>query len=205
MAFGAEEFAVGQFRTVIDVGAFRGDFALSALAADPEVKVLSFEPLEKRPRRWMGYKRRWAWHAVALGNVPGLVTMHRNEFIPSSSVLPMLDLHREAFPYTVKTDEVEVGMATLDEFYWAIDSPALLKIDVQGFEFEVLSGAMDTLTLCEAVVCEVSHAPLYAGTPSFEDLDGLLSRAGFHHSRRVEQLDHPETKALLQSDELWVR
>lgn len=204
MSFDTEQLG-GPYATVIDVGAFRGDFAMAALAADHEVKVLSFEPLEKRPSRWMGYKRRWQWYAVALGNAPGRVTMHRNEFIPSSSVLPMLDLHREAFPYTVKTDEVEVGMATLDEFYEAVDAPALLKIDVQGFEFEVLTGGLDTLTKCEAVVCEVSWAALYAGSPTYEDLDGALSRAGFHHSRRVEELRHPQTKELLQSDELWVR
>lgn len=195
------------YETVIDVGAFRGDFALACLRRWHEARVISFEPLNPEPRKAMrGYRRRWAWYSVALGARVGTVEMNRNEFIPSSSILPMADLHREAFPYTRQSEPVKVGVAMLDEFYEHIASPALLKIDTQGYELEVLKGGTEVLTQCDAVVCEVSHEALYEGQPAYADLDTFLERQGFEHAARIDELRHPERQGmLLQSDELWTR
>jgi len=197
----------GPYATVIDVGAFRGEFALSSLRAWHQAKVISFEPLEPEPRKaTRAYARRWKWYAVALGANPGRVTMHRNEFIPSSSILPMAELHREAFPYTRKTEPVKVGQAMLDEFLEEIVSPALLKIDVQGYELEVLKGATEVLTMCDAVIAEVNHEELYAGAATPKEMSEFVEAAGFKWERTLDELRHPARESmLLQSDELWVR
>jgi len=196
----------GPYATVIDVGAFRGDFARACLARWRDVRVLSFEPLEPAPRALAGHRRRWAWYSVALGNRVGRVEINRNEFIPSSSILPMAELHREAFPYTKGSERAEVGMALLDEFYEHVSTPALLKVDVQGYELEVLKGATEVLMQVETVVAEVSHEELYEGAPTFSQLDEFLGRYGFEHQGRVDELRHPQRESLLlQSDELWVR
>jgi FkbM family methyltransferase len=195
----------GPYDTVLDVGAFRGDFAVACLEAWPECVVHSFEPLEPEPARCKA-EGRWTWWAAAIGAQSERVTINRNEFIPSSSVLPMAELHREAFPYTRKTEPVEVGMARLDEFVDLVQSAALLKIDVQGYELEVLRGAGDVLTLCGAVVLEVSHEVLYEGAPSYEQIDTLLAASGFVHRGRVDEMAHPKApRRVLQSDELWTR
>jgi FkbM family methyltransferase len=197
----------GPYATVLDVGAFRGDFALACLARWHDCAVLSFEPLEPRPRRHRVYRRRWRWFGTALGSDAGLIEMQRNEFIPSSSVLPMAELHREAFPYTRQTETAEVGMAMLDEFVSLVHAPALLKIDVQGYELEVLKGAVEVLPFVEAIVCEVSHEELYVGAPTFVELDRYIGSRGFRHSTpSIDTLYHPDDpERLLQSDELWVR
>jgi len=197
----------GPYATVIDVGAFRGDFARAALAKWHRARVLSFEPLEPAPKIPVGFRRRWSWHACALGDRCEVVTINANEFIPSSSMLPMLDLHREAFPYTEATRQVQVGMAMLDEFFSMIESPALLKIDVQGFELEVLKGGVEVLSQCAAVVAEVSWESLYEGAPDFDDLDSFLGSRGFEYGHTVDRLDYPDSPELrvLQTDELWVR
>jgi FkbM family methyltransferase len=199
----------GPYATVIDVGAFRGEFALSSLRAWHEAKVLSFEPLEPEPRKaTRAYARRWSWFKVALvaKEGGGQATMYRNEFIPSSSILPMAELHREAFPYTRKTEPVKVGTAALDEFLELIEAPALLKIDVQGYELEVLKGATGVLALCDAVIAEVNHEELYAGSPSPKAMSDFVEKAGFTWERTLDELRHPARESmLLQSDELWVR
>jgi FkbM family methyltransferase len=199
----------GPYATVLDVGAFRGEFALSCLRAWHETKVLSFEPLEPEPRKvTRRYTRRWSWFKVALvaREGGGQATMYRNEFIPSSSILPMAELHREAFPYTRQTEPVKVGTAALDEFFEMVEAPALLKIDVQGYELEVLKGATEVLTLCEAVIAEVNHEELYAGAASPKAMSDFVEAAGFEWQGTLDELYHPaREKMLLQSDELWVR
>lgn len=192
----------GPYASVFDVGAFRGDFARACLAQWPWAGVESFEPLAER--KGPGDPR-WAWHRCALGAQAGLTTMTRCTFVPSSSVLPMAELHEAAFPYTKGGTEVEVGMARLDEFAELIREPALLKIDVQGYELEVLRGAGGALSRFHAVVLEVSHAELYHGAPSPAELADYLQEAGFTHEARVDELTYPKTRRVLQSDELWLR
>ena len=194
----------GPYATVLDVGAFRGDFARACLAEWPDCRVLSYEPLEPKPADTD--TDRWTWFPTALGERCDLVTINRNEFVPSSSILPMAQLHQTAYPFTRDTAEAKVGMVTLDEYEHLIDPPALLKIDVQGYELQVLKGATLTLTLCQAVVLEVSWEVLYHGAPTPTQLAAMLTAAGYEHAARVDTMYHPKSpKLLLQSDELWVR
>lgn len=194
----------GPYETVFDVGAFRGDFARACLAEWPDVVTHSFEPLEPTPLDVAVFPR-WFWHTCAIGNECDVVVIHRNVFVPSSSMLPMAELHEEAFPYTKGSEEVKVGMVTLEEMSELIIERALLKIDVQGFELEVLKGAGEFITAFRAVVLEVSHETLYHGAPTPEELCAWLDAHGFTYSKRVDELKHPRGGELLQSDELWVR
>jgi FkbM family methyltransferase len=201
---------LGPYATVFDVGAFKGDFARACLAEWPDCSVHSFEPLEPMPAipatKTSDGRRRWEWHPVAVGNQCDMIEMHRNVFVPSSSVLPMAALHESAFPYTKGSEVVRVGMCALDEFDQEIVPPALLKIDVQGYELEVLKGAGEWLTSFASVVLEVSHETLYEGAPTPEALGEHLHLAGFVQHSTVDSLYHPKSpKLLLQSDELWVR
>lgn len=201
MSFDASSLG-GPYRTVIDVGAFRGDFARSAKAAWPDANVVCFEPLEQRPAALANEDA--TWYPVVLGASEGATTIHECEFLPSSSVLRMTEAHKEAFPYTREHQSRYVAMRRLDEYRGVIVGPALLKIDTQGYELEVLRGAEDVLPLVAAVVLEVSWEELYEGAPSFEEVDAFLSERGFRHDRRVDELAHPRTRLLLQSDELWL-
>ena len=194
----------GPYATVIDAGAFRGDFARAALEQWPDCKVLSMEPLEPKPDDTD--TDRWTWFPTALGERQGRVTINRNEFVPSSSILPMAQLHKQAFPYTQQSAEADVGILPLDEFAQLVAAPALLKIDVQGYELHVLRGAVETLKRCTGVVLEVSWEPLYHGAPSPATLAQVLAASGFEHEARVDEMVHPNARKLvLQSDELWVR
>lgn len=198
------------YATVFDVGAFQGDFAYACHQAWPGAHVECFEPLLPNPDETPAARSEafvgWVtWHQVALGAESGIQTMQECEFIPSSSLLPMLDLHKTAFPYASVSHPVDVPVDRLDGYAKLVRPPALLKIDVQGTELEVLRGAHTALDRFAAVVLEVSWAPLYEGAPTFDDLNGHLAGYGFVHSARIDEMPHPQTGALLQSDELWLR
>ena len=55
----------------------------------------------------------------------------------------------------------------------------LLKIDTQGFEWQVLDGAEETLSKCQGVLCELSLVPLYEGQRLWLEVIERLNSMGF--------------------------
>jgi hypothetical protein len=63
----------------------------------------------------------------------------------------------------------------------------LLKIDVQGFEMEVLQGAIGILPDVAVVLCEVNAVPFYAGQAGFEQIYGFM----LQHNFRLVDIGEP--------------
>lgn len=59
------------------------------------------------------------------------------------------------------------------------EGPALLKVDVQGGEIEVLKGAENTLQNFEIILLEVGLIEQYIGQPIFHEYVGYLAERGF--------------------------
>lgn len=57
--------------------------------------------------------------------------------------------------------------------------PNLIKIDVQGYELEVLKGAQNALTTTEAIILEISFFPFQENMPVFHEVIGKLAEYGF--------------------------
>jgi FkbM family methyltransferase len=194
----------GPYLTVFDVGAFQGDFATAALSRWTEATVLSFEPLLDPPVALQSHPR-WSWERIALGEKVGKRTMHVSSFIPSSSLFPMLELHAVTYPYTAGGHDQEVEVGRLRDYTVGIEKPALLKIDTQGSEIMVMRGARKNVEPFHAIALEVTHVPLYDGSPLVEEVEAFLQEAGFRFVSVLDIMEHPETGELLQSDQFWVR
>ncbi|SPM41106.1 hypothetical protein MNAB215_3309 [Mycobacterium numidiamassiliense] len=171
-------------RTVVDVGANRGQFALFALHTFPTANIVSFEPLEipaARFRRVFAKEPRVTLHHAALGPETGQSTMHVSGHDDSSSLLPITATQRELFHGTgeVRTETVRTG--PLAEFLDAdsIEEPALLKLDVQGFELEALRACGDLLKKFTYVCAEGSFIELYEGQVLADDLIAWLRERGY--------------------------
>ena len=83
------------------------------------------------------------------------------------------------FPGTKEVTTTEVHVAPLDEFVNADDLqiPAMLKLDVQGFEFDALRGCESLLKHFDFVYCECSFVELYTGQKlAWEVIDWLSAR-----------------------------
>ena len=97
--------------TVLDIGANVGDFAYLIHNLFPKAVIYSFEPLddcyEKLKMRMEKVKKFEAFN-VALADFNGELTFHRNQHLPSSSPLPMADLHRQNYPHTTKNSVIKV-------------------------------------------------------------------------------------------------
>ena len=197
-------------RTVIDVGANVGQFACAALELWDVDVFHAFEPLKEAHQlleRHLARYRMAKLHSVAVGAEEGLLTLHVNAHSHSSSLLALGDGHRAAFPEAQPVADVQVSVRTLDVELAAeaLTPPALLKLDVQGYERCVLDGGHATLRRIEWVVVELSFRPMYEGELSFLDMVAYMDRQGFRLVRPVGWLAAPATGEILQCDALFHR
>lgn len=155
-------------RTVIDVGANRGQFSLAVRYCWRDAKIFAFEPLQAPAKRFLklfASDQSVRLYTNAVGPVERTATMHRAARDDSSSLLPITTRQSRVFPGTAEVglERVQVGRLARYVKGSEIDTPALLKLDVQGFELEALRGCADLLGRFSWVYCELSFIELYEG------------------------------------------
>ena len=196
-------------RTVVDIGANRGQFALAARFAFPAAPIMSFEPLPEPAavfRRVFDGDRGTVLYEAAIGprNEPG--TMHLSAKDDSSSLLPISALQGEMFPGTEEVGTRVVRVAPLATFLKGdeVFEPALLKLDVQGYELDALIGCESLLGRFEWVYCECSFIELYSGQRLAGDVIGWLTHKGYAVSG-VFNVAYDGTGRTVQADFLFER
>ena len=170
--------------TVVDIGANRGQFALVSHECCPSAKIFSFEPLNEPATvfdRLFKDSQRIKLFRYAIGRQAGDAPMYLSHSDDSSSLLPITDLQNEIFPGTGLKEIRSVAVARLDELInWDdLIKPALLKIDVQGFELEVLYGCDSLLGNFQYVYVECSFMELYEGQASANDVVRFLHERNY--------------------------
>ena len=171
---------------VLDVGANKGQFASEIRQCGYAGNIVSFEPLSEahgkllqaseEDTKWDVYPR------CALGDHNGEVEINIAGNSESSSILPMLESHRSAAPYSAYQGKELVTIQTLDAVAWQYlkdARAAFLKIDTQGFEWQVLDGARDTLPHIKGILVELSLVPLYEGQHLWREVIDRLEAEGF--------------------------
>ncbi|MGH8224074.1 MAG: FkbM family methyltransferase, partial [Woeseiaceae bacterium] len=123
----------------------------------------------------------WHAHRYALGDRDGSARIGVAGNSYSSSLLEMLPAHVDAAPESAFVGSETIQMRRLDSVIGEVcPAPArlYLKLDVQGFERQVLAGAQATLARVRVLQLEMSLAPLYAGAATFCELHALLESRG---------------------------
>lgn len=172
---------------VVDVGAHIGWFSvLAAGLVGAEGCVLSFEPF---PPSWALLERNVARLGqvratnVAVGAEPGTLRLGPQPGSDSGSVSAAAGDAEGG---------VEVAVAPLDALLADADVGdrpiRLLKVDVEGYEPEVVVGAADALARTEAVLYEVNRPALATLGSSEQDLRAALTAAGFAQQDEVAEV-----------------
>jgi FkbM family methyltransferase len=168
-------FALARDANCIDVGASAGAVLSELVRVAPDGRHIAYEPLPDfcadLRARFPGVDVRQA----ALSDSRGEVSFHYVRSQPGMSGFRERDYPGEAEVemLTVRTEDLDSALA--DDYV-----PALIKIDVEGAEREVIEGAIGTITAHRPIVI-FEHgrgaAPRYGTGPS--DLYRLLcERAG---------------------------
>jgi FkbM family methyltransferase len=198
---------------VLDVGANAGQFARSLRDIGYAGWIVSFEPLSQAHRALRlarGNDRRWiVAPRMALGNRSGQVTLNVARNSVSSSVLEMLPAHLKGAPDSGYVGQEEVRLATLDSVWQELmpceSRSVFLKLDVQGYEREVLDGAADSLASIRGLQVELSLLPLYAGQTLYLELIERLGRLGFGLCALANGFVDASTGRTLQIDGVFFR
>lgn len=173
-----EQWIPGPGDTVVDVGANIGVFSLWAAGRIGPTGTLT--TIEPNPQTFGLLERNAAGatiHRVACGETAGDVDFH---YVPGKlsvgSILERPD----------RTETITVPVRPLDDLLAGHPPIDLLKIDVEGFEREVLAGAAKTLARTTRVALEIAGEDL---GPS----RALLEEAGFTMTGKVSGMwDLPE-------------
>jgi FkbM family methyltransferase len=169
--------------TVVDVGANIGQFALLARRVFPEATIHSFEPMPDAADRFQRSLKRAPHihlHRTALGAIAGTSKIFVTRRQDSSSLLKPT-LQTDFYPGGDVVAQIEIPVVALEDVLKPSDlaSPALLKIDVQGFELEVLLGCRSRLRCFDWIYCELSFKELYEGQRLAPEVIAWLHREGF--------------------------
>lgn len=174
-------------RQVVDVGACHGDFSQAATAMFPEAEVLLVEPSpqlhSELMRRCAERPGRWKLAKCALGRRRGTASLYVD---PDREDIASLAGFNEEYLRVNRTanatEQLECEVRTLDDLCEenAIRAIDLLKIDVEGFEFEVLEGAATMLSHTRAMVVELSLIRQAGRQDGLERMLRHLRLAGFH-------------------------
>ena len=171
-------------RTIVDIGANRGQFSLVASETCPASRVIAFEPL---PRPAQSFRR--VFHCInnvtlyesAIGVTSGAAKIHVSARDDSSSMLGITDLQNSIFPGTAEANTQTINVTTLADVIGPkdISSPALLKLDVQGFELQALMGCQTLLTEFSWIYVECSFLELYTGQALAHEVIHWLAQRHF--------------------------
>ena len=198
---------------VFDVGANSGFFATGLRKASFKGRIVSFEPLSG-PFSLLESKASkdplWDCKLCALGDVDGTISINvAGNAGESSSVLPMLQSHQDAYPPANYIGTEEVPMHRLDSVAQEFLRPndvTFLKIDVQGFEKQVLAGSQSTLNDgCVGMQLELSIIPLYEGGMLIREALDLAYSMGFTLMGLLPSFMDPRNGRMLQVDGIFFR
>jgi len=197
-----------KYRTIVDIGANRGQFSLAA-SQNPDALIYAFEPLSKPAeifKKVFKNNNNVKFFNVAIGNTEKETSINVSAKDDSSSLLEISQLQNELFPGTFKDSVEEVFLAPLEKFINEDDliSPALLKLDVQGYELEALKGCQKLLKGFDHIYCECSFISLYKGQKLSSEIISFLNDhdfelAGFFNLKKTPDGDCIQADLLFAS------
>lgn len=174
-----------EYRFVIDGGANRGSFTDAFLQLHRPQRIVLVEAnaglAEKLRAKYAGDPR-FSIVAAALSDRKGEAAFEINRGEESSSLLPVNPRNSEWFGRDLSVAKtIQVPTITLADLMedQGLDSVDLLKLDLQGAERLVLTGAEAVLPRISVIYTEVFFEQLYAGAWLFGEMNEFLTARGF--------------------------
>ncbi len=188
---------------VIDVGAYHGRWTDLLKSVYPNAQVLMVEAQEGKAailaRVCEAYRPTVQLEIALLGAEAGK-QVRFVEMETGSSVFEEASAYAQRVPVTKTQTTLDVLLDKHREFV-ACD---FLKLDVQGYELEVLKGARQLLSTTPFVLLEASLIPVNRGCPLLAEVIGFMGERGYRLLDFCSQMRR-EDLALWQTDLLFVR
>lgn len=175
----------GKSSIILDVGGGQATTARIFAKYYPKIPIFVFEPIksnfsaiEKSPDRTAN----WQLINKAVGCTVGTSVINIAQRVTASSLLELNtdDLNENTYKTALKLQNTEeIKITTLD-----LEAPKdaiveVLKLDVQGFELEVLKGATTVLPRTKVIVLEINNHQGFKNGPTYHEIDAFLREHNF--------------------------
>ena len=167
-------------KSFLDVGAHKGQFSLLVNSLFPKKNILAFEPIRSE---YLIYKKIFKNNKnvkcfnVGLGSKIETKKLYITKSKDSSSFFKPNKIQNNLFRNTNIVSTESVKIKKLSSFLSKLKKPIFLKIDVQGYELEVLKGA--DLNQIQYIYLEGSYLKLYENQPLIKYIIKYLSNRNF--------------------------
>ena len=162
---------------VFDVGANQGQFAKELRFYGFKENIISFEPvLDIHKKLLINSSKDTNWEVydpIALGNKNSTNTINISKNSVSSSILEISSQHIENAPDSKIVNKQTIQEKKLEDIFYEFNlknKNLFLKIDTQGYEFEVIKGAEKILNQFQGILVEVSLTHLYKGQKNWMEI-----------------------------------
>ncbi len=180
---------------VFDIGANTGEFAMIARSTFPKARIYSFEP---QPLAWKALVENMEGDGnfksfnCALGSEKGSAEMFISEFSPSSSFYAT---EGQGTKQLVPIELLNDYAAELHS-----DDISIVKLDVEGYELEVLKGGLHFLQKADWIYIESRTNDLVGC--SFDEIYSLLNQQGWRY-RGAYDAEYAKNGKLMYFDALF--
>lgn len=169
-----------QIQILWDVGACRGVWAVLAKSFFPQSRIYCFEPQEDLIAQLTQNMENYDGITIfntALGNTESEQEFYQTDSRDCSSIFKPASKNK----FYEVTQKLRVACTRAENVIASGKAPIpdLLKLDVQGYELEVLKGFGDQLKNIKFVICEVIFDDIYLSAPSHQKLLTYLFEQGF--------------------------
>jgi FkbM family methyltransferase len=182
--FLAKKYAPNEGGIILDVGGGQATTAEVFSKNFPQHSIYVFEPIksnfeviENSPNR----TPKWQVFNKACGSQIGTTHINIANRVTASSLLD-LDATQVEGEYTnvLQTQRTEtIQLTTLDSEVPIGKIVDVLKLDVQGFELEVLKGALKILPNIKIVVLEINNHQGFVKAPTYYEIDAFMRSNNF--------------------------
>ena len=196
---------------VLDIGANVGNYVTELRAHGYQNRIVSFEPISavfESLRSRCAPDAAWSGVNMALGDTDGRTEINVSHNLVSSSLLEVTAASVDAANLTAINSVESIQVSRLDTMAAATFSDrerVYMKIDVQGFERQVLNGAANSLHQIAAIELELSLVELYSGQALMPEMLTLASQLGYRPVWLERGFKDPNSGYLLQMDGIFVR
>ncbi|OUU28773.1 MAG: hypothetical protein CBC04_00710 [Verrucomicrobia bacterium TMED44] len=193
------------FQNVVDVGANNGQFSLAVQYLFPQKKIIAFEPLKSCYRKYQCIFKenpRIVIRNYALGSKSEKKLMYITKNNDSSSFLEPEQLKKIYSEHSCKSENhtIKLGDSVMEKNFI---KDSLLKIDVQGFELDVLKGLTLNIKSFKYIYVELSHVELYKEQALYDQVSNYLNQNGFIFKEVTNESYYNDQ--LIQADYLFTR
>lgn len=187
-------------KTIIDLGAAQGRWALDALELWPHAEYLLIEPLSERKEKLEQlcnlHKNFYVVNAAA-GNEKGIVNFLVSDDLDGSGIYDNQD--------SSKSRKVEITTVDEEVRRLGLQGPFMIKFDTHGFEVPILEGAKVTLKHAALIVMECYGFRISKNCLTIHEMISFMEKLGFRVADIADVTRRPGDNIFWQCDLFFLK